>query len=140
MKRLHNHKPFKWIYKRYFKPDYTGVSKNTWILTDSYNERNQLFKMSWIPIVRHEVITCRNSPDDASLKEYFEKREKKNKNDLDNAVPETKTNNISSKNSLREEKTSAMWKLMQEVKKKHKSGTFQGLFNIKDNYKRIYIG
>lgn len=77
LKRLHNHKPFKWIYKRYFKPDYTGVSKDRWILTDPHNERTQLFKMSWIPIVRHEVITYRNSPDDASLKEYFEKRDKK---------------------------------------------------------------
>ena len=77
LKNLHNHKPFKWIYKRYFKPDYTGVSKDRWILTDPHNERNQLFKMSWIPIVRHEVVKYRNSPDDASLREYFEKRDKK---------------------------------------------------------------
>ncbi|WP_243116637.1 HNH endonuclease [Marinisporobacter balticus] len=33
--------------------------------------------MSWIPIVRHAVVKYRNSPDDASLKEYFEKRDKK---------------------------------------------------------------
>lgn len=77
LKNLHNHKPFKWIYKRYFKPDYTGVSKDRWILTDPHNERNQLFKMSWIPIVRYEVVKYRNSPDDASLREYFEKRDKR---------------------------------------------------------------
>lgn len=77
LKNLHNHKPFKWIYRRYFKPDYTGVSKDRWILTDPHNERTQLFKMSWIPIIRHAVVKYRNSPDDASLKEYFEERDKK---------------------------------------------------------------
>lgn len=77
LKRLHNNKPFKWIYKRYFKPDYTGVSKDSWILTDPGNNRTQIFKMSWIPIVRHAVVKYRNSPDDASLKEYFEERDKK---------------------------------------------------------------
>ena len=75
LKRLHNNKPFKWIYKKYFKPDYTGVSKDKWILTDPHDNRVQLFKMSWIPIVRHEVIKYKNSPDDANLKEYFEKRD-----------------------------------------------------------------
>jgi RNA-directed DNA polymerase len=77
LKRLHNNKPFKWIYKRYFKPDYTGVSKDSWILTDPRNNKTQIFKMSWIPIVRHAVVKYRNSPDDASLKEYFEERDKK---------------------------------------------------------------
>lgn len=77
LKRLHNNKSTKWIYSRYFKPDYTGVSKDKWILTDPHNEKTQLFKMSWIPIVRHEVVKYKNSPDDANLKEYFEKRDKK---------------------------------------------------------------
>lgn len=77
LKRLHNNKSFKWIYIRYFKADYSGVSKDKWILTDPHDEKTQLFRMSWIPIVRHEVVKYRNSPDDASLKEYFEKRDKK---------------------------------------------------------------
>lgn len=77
LKNLHNNKPFKWIYNRYFKPDYTGVSKDRWILTDPHDEKTQLFKMSWIPIVRHEVVKYMNSPDDASLKEYFGKRDEK---------------------------------------------------------------
>lgn len=67
----------KWIYRKYFKPDYSGVSKDKWILTDPHNEKTQLFKISWIPIVRHEVVKYKNSPDDASLKEYFQKRDKK---------------------------------------------------------------
>jgi RNA-directed DNA polymerase len=33
--------------------------------------------MSWIPIVRHAVVKYRNSPGDGNLKEYFEKRDKK---------------------------------------------------------------
>ena len=28
LKNLHDHKPFKWIFKIYFKPDYMGVSKD----------------------------------------------------------------------------------------------------------------
>lgn len=77
LKNLHNNKPFKWIYNRYFKPDYTGVSKDKRILTDPLDVKTQLFKMSWIPIVRHEVVKYMNSPDDASLKEYFGKRDEK---------------------------------------------------------------
>lgn len=77
LKRLHNNKSFKWIYKIYFKPDYTGASKDKWILTDPHDNKTQLFRMSWIPIVRHEVVKYKNSPDDASLKEYYEKRDKK---------------------------------------------------------------
>lgn len=77
LKNLHPQKPFKWIYRKYFKPDYTGVSKDRWILTDPHNLKVQLFKMSWIPIVRHAMIKYRNSPDDASLKEYFQERDKK---------------------------------------------------------------
>ena len=77
LKVLHPNKTFKWIYTRYFRPDYTGVSKDRWILTDPHDHKTQLFKMSWIPIVRHNVVKYRNSPDDASLKEYFEKRDKK---------------------------------------------------------------
>lgn len=77
LKILHPNKPFKWIYKKYFKADYTGVSKDKWILTDPHDNKTQLFKMSWIPIVRHTVVKHRNSPDDSSLKEYFEVRDNK---------------------------------------------------------------
>jgi len=77
LKTLHPNKSFKWIYKKYFKADYTGVSKDRWILTDPHDNKTQLIKMSWIPIVRHSVVKYRNSPDDASLKEYFDERDKK---------------------------------------------------------------
>jgi RNA-directed DNA polymerase len=77
LKNLHDKKPFKWIYKKYFKPDYTGASKDKWILTDPHDNKTQLFKMSWIPIIRHASVKFRNSPDDSSLKTYFEERDKK---------------------------------------------------------------
>ncbi|MBZ9689879.1 group II intron reverse transcriptase/maturase [Clostridium estertheticum] len=77
LKILHPKKSFKWIYQKYFKADNTGVSKDKWILTDPHDKKTQLFRMSWIPIVRHSVVKFNNSHDDASLKEYFEKRDKK---------------------------------------------------------------
>jgi RNA-directed DNA polymerase len=67
LKTLHDKKSFKWIYKKYFKPDNTGVSKDKWILTDPHDDRTQLFRMSWIPIVRHTVIRYKNSPDESKL-------------------------------------------------------------------------
>lgn len=77
LKRLHLKKPWKWLIKQYFKSDFTGVSKNNWILTDPKNNSKQLFIMKWIPIVRHQLIKYKNSPDDSSLKEYFYKRDEK---------------------------------------------------------------
>jgi len=77
LKTLHSNKSFKWIYKKYFKSDYTGVSKSEWILTDPHNNKTQLFKMSYIPIVRHVMVRYKNSPDDAGLEEYFEERDRK---------------------------------------------------------------
>jgi RNA-directed DNA polymerase len=65
------------LQRRYFKAYYTWVSKDRWILTDPHDNRTQLFKMSWIPIVRHVVVKYRNTLDDASLKEYFDERDKK---------------------------------------------------------------
>lgn len=49
LKTLHPNKSFKWIYKRYFKADYAGISKSKLILTDPYDNRTQLLRMSWIP-------------------------------------------------------------------------------------------
>jgi len=77
LKTLHPNKSSKWIYSKYFKADYTGASRDKWILTDPHNNKIQLFKMHWIPIVRHAVVKYRNSPDDANLKEYFEDRDRK---------------------------------------------------------------
>ena len=41
LKILHPNKPFKWIYRKYFKADYAGVSKDRWILTDPHDNKTQ---------------------------------------------------------------------------------------------------
>ena len=74
---MYQKKSFKWIYKECFKPDYTGLSKDKWILTDPHDFKTQLIRMSWIPIVRHSSVKYTNSADDVSLTEYFEKRDVK---------------------------------------------------------------
>lgn len=77
LRQRHHRKGIKWIRQRYFKPDHTGVSKDKWLLTDPNNHENQLIRMSWTKIERHIKIKQNHSPFDASLKEYFEKRDKK---------------------------------------------------------------
>lgn len=72
LKRMHPNKPWKWIEKKYFKPDLTGQSKNKWLLTYG---RYQMKKMTWTSIARHKKILGNNSPFDAKLKDYFEDRD-----------------------------------------------------------------
>lgn len=72
LKRMHPTKPWKWIMKKHFKTDHAGQSKDKWLL--SYG-RYQMIRMSWNSIIRHEKILGNNSPFDAKLKDYFEKRD-----------------------------------------------------------------
>lgn len=76
LERLHPKKSAKWINKRYYKPDLKGKSKNKWILTDPI-EKRQLKRMMQTPIIRHIMIKHTASPYDATLREYFNKRNKK---------------------------------------------------------------
>lgn len=76
LERLHPKKPAKWINNRYYKPDLTGKSKNTWILTDPIKNR-QLKRMMQMPIIRHTMIKHNASPYDVTLGEYFKMRDKK---------------------------------------------------------------
>lgn len=74
LKRLHPNKSWKWIKKRYFKPDIHGQSKDRWLLT-APNKPVQLIKMAWIPIERHTMIKYTSSPYDSALEEYFHRRD-----------------------------------------------------------------
>lgn len=76
LKRLHPKKSWKWIIKRYFRPDIHGQSKNNWLLTDP-NGNYQLMRMAWTPIVRHQLIKYKSSPFDSSLSIYYKKRDMK---------------------------------------------------------------
>ncbi|AOY77259.1 group II intron reverse transcriptase/maturase [Clostridium formicaceticum] len=74
LRRLHPKKSWKWIKEKYFKPDKTGQSKNKWILTDPITN-NQLKKMAWTSIVRHQQVKHNYSLYNRELKEYFYKRD-----------------------------------------------------------------
>lgn len=79
LKRLHPRKSWKWIVKQYFRRPHHG-GRDKWILTCP-KTKHQIFKMSWIPIVRHTQIKYKNSPDNSELIPYFAERDKK---DFDN--------------------------------------------------------
>jgi RNA-directed DNA polymerase len=84
LKVMHPKKPWKWIIKKYFSKDIHGISNDKWLLTDKSTKNCQLMKMQWIPIIRHQLIKYKNSPDDKTLKEYFIKKDEKefNKNNI----------------------------------------------------------
>lgn len=69
-------KYYKWIIKKYF-PQYDGEGNfiGKWTLVGP-NDKNQLFKMSSIPIRRWNLIKFNYSPYDVSKTEYFETRSK----------------------------------------------------------------
>lgn len=77
LKHRHHHKGIKWIRSKYFKADHTGISKDKWLLTDPTDHQNQIIRMSWTKIERHVKVKYKNSPYDATLKAYYEKRSQK---------------------------------------------------------------
>jgi len=74
LKGLHPNKSWKWMKRRYFKPDITGQSRDKWLLT-APDKLVQLTKMAWIPIIRHEMIKYTSSPYDDTLDDYFRYRD-----------------------------------------------------------------
>lgn len=89
IRRLHPRKNWEWIKKQYFKPDSTGQSRCKWILTDP-NTGNQLKRMSWTEIRRHEMIKHTATPFDSTLTDYFHKRD----------IKEFENNTVSSRQKL----------------------------------------
>lgn len=74
LKKLHPNKNWNWLYSHYFKPDKTHKHHDNWILTDPVTGR-QIYKISWINIVRHALIRHNSSPYDKSLQDYFKTRD-----------------------------------------------------------------
>jgi RNA-directed DNA polymerase len=75
VKRRHPKKPKRWRYRRYFEVGKYGAT----FYTDSRGRRGQtirfrLERMPTIPIVRHVKVKGRASPDDPTLKAYWEAR------------------------------------------------------------------
>lgn len=78
-KRRHPNKNTKWVRKRYFKT----INGNKWTFaTSTSNRRGKqkeliLYPIAYTPIERHVKVKGEASPDDPSLKEYWEKRHQK---------------------------------------------------------------
>jgi RNA-directed DNA polymerase len=75
VKRRHPKKPKRWLYRRYFEVGKHGAT----FYTESRDRRGQamrlrLERMPTIPIVRHVKVKGRASPDDPTLKAYWETR------------------------------------------------------------------
>ncbi len=76
-KRRHPNKNKKWIRKRYFKT----IKGNRWVFSCTISDRGKdkelvLYQIAYTPIERHIKVRGDASPDDPSLKEYWEKRHK----------------------------------------------------------------
>ena len=75
-KRTHPKKSGEWIVDKYFGCLCPG-RKDKWVFGDKEKEHLYVEKLAWIPIQRHTLVAYKNSPDDPSLKEYWEKRRAK---------------------------------------------------------------
>jgi RNA-directed DNA polymerase len=78
-KRRHPNKNTKWVRKRYFKT----INGNKWTFATTISDRCGkekdliLYPIAYTPIERHVKVKGDASPDDPSLKEYWEKRHQK---------------------------------------------------------------
>ncbi|OFD53384.1 Reverse transcriptase (RNA-dependent DNA polymerase) [Bacillus mycoides] len=74
LRQLHPKKSWKWIRARYYKAPHHGG--NVWVPTCP-KTNIQLLHMPWIKIERHVMVMYKNSPDNPTLKGYWEKRDRK---------------------------------------------------------------
>ncbi len=70
-RHTHPTKPWKWITKTYFR----AIRQDKWIFGAGDNA--YLPRASWTPIIRHIGVKHDASPDDGTLKEYWEWRDQK---------------------------------------------------------------
>jgi RNA-directed DNA polymerase len=77
--RNHPNKNTKWVWKRYFKT----IKGNKWTFATTASDRRGnkkqliLYPIAYTPIERHVKVKGEASPDDPSIKEYWEKRHQK---------------------------------------------------------------
>jgi RNA-directed DNA polymerase len=87
--RSHPNKPKKWITRRYFGR-FNKFRNDQWVFgarDQVLNDRGDiahLIKFSWTPIVRHQLVAGRVSPDDPDLVDYWAARRRRVKPPLDN--------------------------------------------------------
>ncbi|MEM9804619.1 MAG: group II intron reverse transcriptase/maturase [Cyanobacteria bacterium P01_D01_bin.56] len=78
--RRHPNKGPQWWYDKYWGRLNLDRYDN-WVFGDK-DSGSHLVKFTWFPIERHVMVKSRASPDDPSLKEYWEKRSKMRVKDL----------------------------------------------------------
>jgi RNA-directed DNA polymerase len=72
-RRMHPNKAYAWLKKRYFGK-LNPNRDDQWVFGDKASGRYQL-KFSWFEIQRHILVRGRASPDDPSLRHYWEDRQ-----------------------------------------------------------------
>ena len=75
-KRSHPKKAWEWISEKYFGKLCPG-REDKWVFGNKSKEHMYVQKLKWIPIQRHTLVQYTHSPDDPTLKEYWEKRSNK---------------------------------------------------------------
>ncbi len=76
VKFTHPRKPTYWTKEKYWGRFNFQKPNQKWIFGNK-ESGNYMLMFSWTKISRHSLVTQRNSPDDPSLIEYWEKRQKK---------------------------------------------------------------
>ena len=72
VERTHPHKPRKWQQQKYWGR-LNLERQDHWVFGDKQTGQH-LLKYAWFPIERHILVKGTASPDDASLKDYWQKR------------------------------------------------------------------
>ena len=76
VKYTHPNKPTYWTKEKYWGRLNLQKPNQKWTFGNK-ESGNYMLKFAWTKISRHSLVTQRNSPDDPSLIEYWEKRQKK---------------------------------------------------------------
>ena len=75
--RSHRNKPTGWVMERHYGA-FNTARKDRWVFGDRESGA-YLIKFSWIPIVRHQAVKARASPDDPGLTEYWTDRRRRHR-------------------------------------------------------------
>lgn len=83
VKRTHPRKPKYWTKDKYWGRLNLQRPNEKWVFGNK-KSGNYIIKFAWTKIQRHSLVSKRSSPDDPSLREYWEKRNKKsNKSEVE---------------------------------------------------------
>jgi RNA-directed DNA polymerase len=81
LRQQHPKKAMQWIYAKYFASPNKSRTTDNWLFRDETTGM-ELLKFGWFPIEKHILVKGTASPDDPSLKEYWEARQLARTSDL----------------------------------------------------------